>query len=333
MMIDGLDQPESPPIRFKCCYVLDRTLHFAMKTTRSMLMLCGAVTALLTFGPFASAQAEATDEALVEKPLAQISDNAIGALGQKALGIRSNDWKHSESPHFVYHYFTPFIAQAVANEAEFYYRVIAKELDKDTTQWERKSHIFIFEQPADWQQFRQVGGLEPWTGGIHSQGQLFIMRNPQVKWKGNSLAHEVTHLVTHRFYGEGIPLWLDEGMAEYCASRWYASYWRLRGYNSRPRSVSVSEESYIPLATLSTLLTYPAQDDQVAAFYAESERLVRFLSAADKKGFLDFFEAMSKGNRFDTALEKALGSKFFNVDALERDFKPYAMKDSAESPN
>jgi hypothetical protein len=81
------------------------------------------------------------------------------------------------------------------------------------------------------------------------------------------------------------------------------------------------------------MLTYPAQDEQVVAFYAESERLVRFLSVADKKGFLAFLEAISKGNRFDTALDKAFSSKFFNTDALERDFKPYAMKDSTESVN
>jgi hypothetical protein len=42
---------------------------------------------------------------------------------------------------------------------------------------------------------------------------------------------------------------------------------------------------------------------------------------------------MSKGNRFDTALDKGFSSKFFNPDALERDFKPYAMKDNTESAN
>ena len=114
--------------------------------------------------------------------------------------------------------------------------MIAKELEKDTAQFERKSHIFIFEEDADWRQFQQTGGLEKWTGGIHSQGQLFIQRNPQVKWKGNSLAHEVTHLVVHRFFNGEIPLWLDEGLAEYTASRWYASFWRMRGYAARSRA-------------------------------------------------------------------------------------------------
>ena len=38
-----------------------------------------------------------------------------------------------------------------------------------------------------------------------------------MKWKGNTLGHEVTHLVVDRFFGAGVPLWLNEGYAEYAA--------------------------------------------------------------------------------------------------------------------
>jgi len=297
---------------------------------RPLARLCLAVAAL--FSLIAGSPAKA-DDTFVEKSLSQLSDSNVGTLGQKALGIRSNDWKHAETDHFVYHYFDSFVAQPVAVEAEFYYRVIAKELEKDTAQWERKCHIFIFEQDDDWHQFQQVGGLEKWTGGIHAQGELFIQRNPQRKFKGNALAHEVTHLVVHRFFGSGVPLWLDEGLAEYTASRWYASFMRMRGYNARPRSMSVSPDNYVPVGTLTAMASYPGEDNAVMTFYAESERLVRFLSAADKHGFLEFLDAMSRGNRFDTALEKGFGSKYFNLEALEHDFKPYAMKDYAESSN
>ncbi len=272
-------------------------------------------------------------EPLAEKTLTQLSDTSFGTLGQKALSIHPGEWKHSETANFVYHFSSLSIAQAVASEAEFYYRVIAKELGKDTSQWERKSHIFIFEGEGDWQQFQSAGGIEKWSGGIHAQGQLFIQRNPKVKFKGNSLAHEVTHLVVHRFYQGGIPLWLDEGLAEYTASRWYASYWHARGFSAHPRSLSINPENFIPLNELTSLASYPQEDAQVLTFYAEAERLVRFLSAKDKSGFLKFMDGMAQGNRFDTALEKGFGSTFFNVAALETDFKPYAGKDYVENAN
>ena len=35
-------------------------------------------------------------------------------------------------------------------------------------------------------------------------------------------------------------------------------------------------------------------------------------------------EALAKGNRFETALGKAYGNRFMNLDALEREFKPFA---------
>ena len=72
--------------------------------------------------------------------------------------------------------------------------------------------------------------------------------------------------------------------------------------------------------------SYPERDEDVVPFYMESERLVRFLSATDKRGFAVFFEAMSNGSRFDTALEKGFGRRFFDLDALEKEFKPFANK-------
>src|SRR6202012_2812457 len=155
---------------------------------------------------------------LKEVPMQSLTDRAITPLGQAALSIHPNDWKHAETTNFVYHFFHGFVAAPVSVEAEFYYPVISADLEKDTTQWERKCHIYIFETDADWKEFQKKGSLDPWTGGIHSQGSLFIQRNPDLKFKGNTLGHEVTHLVVERFFGSGVPLWLNEGYAEYSAS-------------------------------------------------------------------------------------------------------------------
>jgi hypothetical protein len=87
----------------------------------------------------------------------------------------------------------------------------------------------------------------------------------------------------------------------------------------------------MPVALLTSLLTYPQDVTQVAVFYAESQRLVRFLSAADKHGFEVFLEAMSKGNRFETALTKGFGGRFINLDSLEREFKAYATQQNGFS--
>ncbi len=281
---------------------------------------------LLTVSP---AAAQENAGAFPELTIYQLSDRTLGALGQAALGIRAAEWKHAETKNFVYHFFQSHVAGPVSVEAEFYYGVVAKELEKDTAQWERKSHIYIFDKPEDWAVFQKKGALDPWTGGLHCQGELFILRNPEQKWQGSTLGHEVTHLVVHRFFGNGVPLWLNEGYAEYAASRNYAAFYRARGYASRPRSRSLPPGQFMPLAQLTSLAAYPQDVLEVATFYAESEKLARYLSSVDKRGFGVFFEALSKGNRLDSALSKGFGSRFSSLDALETEFKAYASKDHA----
>ncbi len=262
-----------------------------------------------------------------EVPFHRLSDRSVGPLGTRALAIRSDDWKHAESAHFVYHFFQSFVAAPVSVEAEFFYTVVAKELGRDTSQWERKCHIYIFEKPADWEQFKTAGQLDPWTGGLHVSGELFIVRDPQAKWKGDTLGHEVTHLVLHRYFGPGIPLWLNEGFAEYTASRGYAAFWRARGYKARPRAQAVDPAQWIPLAELTAGTAYPVDVLKVGVFYNESERIVRFLSGVDKAGFQRFMEALAQGNRFDTALSKGFPGKFSDLAALERAAKDYATRE------
>jgi hypothetical protein len=268
--------------------------------------------------------------ALPELGYAQLSDRSVTPLGQAALGIRASEWKHAETPNFIYHFFHSFVAAPVSVEAEFYYRVIARELEKDTTKWERKSHIFVFETAEDWAAFQQRGALDPWTGGIHSRGELFIRRDPQFRFKGNTLGHEVAHLVVDRFFGSNVPLWLNEGYAEYVSIRCYAAFQRARNYRARPVSAAVDAARFVPLAELTSAQAYPQEVLQVGAFYSESERLTRFLSAADKAGFGVFFDAQSKGARFQTALAKGFGGRFPSLEALEREFKGYATNESGE---
>jgi len=274
-----------------------------------------------------SVWAQTTPGNFAEVPFERLTDRTIGSLGTRALAIRKADWKHAETAHFVYHYFQSFIAAPVSVEAEFFYTVVAKELGRDTSQWERKCHIYIFEKPEDWAQFQVAGQLDPWTGGLHAAGELFIVRDPAVKWKGDTLGHEVTHLILHRFFGPGIPLWLNEGFAEYAASRGYAAFWRARGYNSRPRSQAVDPAKWIPLTELTSATSYPADVLKVSVFYSQSERVVRYLSSVDKAGFQRFLEALAQGSRFDTALSKGYSGKIFDLAALERAAKEYATRD------
>jgi hypothetical protein len=292
------------------------------------LWLGAALTAASLSSISAQTEEPAGLNALPQVELAQLSQVDRSPLGVKALSIHPTDWRHGETAHFIYHFQRSFVATATSVEAEFYFRVVGKALGKTEVPWPEKAHIYIFEAPADWESFQSVGGLEPWTGGIQSGGSLFIVRNPAYKFADNTLGHEISHLVLRRLYGNGIPLWLNEGFAEYASKGAQASFRRARGYNAKPLSGKVERDKLNPLDDKTAARGYPS-DDKVDAFYTESERLVRFLVASDKEKFLELLQLCAAGQPFDTALFHASGALFPSVAELEEKFVAYAAADPA----
>jgi hypothetical protein len=259
---------------------------------------------------------------LPEVDFSRLSQRDPNPLGSKALAIHPEQWKHGETEHFIYHFVDSFVATPISVEAEFHYRVVAKELRREQPTGDVKSHIYIFQKPADWQQFQSAGKLEQWTGGIQSQGSLFIVRDPSFKFADNSLGHEIAHLVIHRYYPDGIPTWLNEGFAQFVSKGAQASFLRARNYNAKPLSQPIAPANFIPLTTL-TSMSYPPTP-QVETFYDESERLVRFLATADKTAFLTFLDAVGRHQAFESAFSQAYGTKFSSVEAMEEKFRAYA---------
>ncbi len=292
-------------------------------------MRCSSIFAMsILFATSAVAQINESSS-LPEIEFSQLSQRDPNPLGEKALAIHPEQWKHAETDHFIYHFVHSYVATPVSVEAEFHYRVIAKELERDQPAGDVKSHIYIFERPEEWQQFQVFGNLEPWSGGIHSAGSLFVQRNPAYKFSNNLLGHEIVHLVLHRFYADGIPCWLNEGFAQFISKDAHASYQRARGYVSKPHSDAIAPQDLIPLSVL-TAATHPFSD-RVHIFYDESERLVRFLAATDKPAFLALLDALARHQPFESALPRSYPGKFANTASLEEKFRDYASKDFGTS--
>jgi hypothetical protein len=266
---------------------------------------------------------------LAEIDFSRLSQEDPNPLGEKALAIHPDQWKHGETDHFIYHFVHSYVATPVSVEAEFHYRVVAKELERDAPATETKSHVYIFEKPDEWHQFQAFGKLEPWTGGIQSGGSLFIQRNPSYKFSGNSLGHEIVHLVLHRFYSDGMPCWLDEGFAQYVSKNAHASYERARGYMAKAHSEAIPADELISLASL-VAMTHPPSDN-VETFYDESERLVRFLIFTDKPKFLMLLDALGGHQPFEIAFTRIYVGKFGSMTLFEHQFQEYASKDFGSS--
>lgn len=264
------------------------------------------------------------DEGLKEVRFNELSSTALNPLGQSALALNRDGWKHAETANFIYHYFDEAAAKQVAVEAEFYFRVIAQDLGKEGQAVERKAQIFILPR-SEWEQFKRGAQLDPWTGGLNAANELFITRDGE-RFQGNTLGHEVAHLVVERFFGGRIPLWLNEGYAEYISSVLYAAFYRARGYSSKPRYAEIQAEEYLPIQQLVETAAYPPGEREAVAFYVESRKLVAFLQQRGKEAFRTFFEAMAKGRSFDSAVDGAYGGRFTSRRDFEEQFRAEAFK-------
>ena len=296
----------------------------------SKLLVYALWTASAGISLLSSAQELSTTglDSLPEVDFSALSQPDRNPLGAQALAIRSQDWKHGETEHFIYHFIHSYVATPISVEAEFHFRVVAQQLGLETMPGTSgKSHIYIFENAQDWKSFQAQARLEPWTGGIHSRGSLFVVRDPAYRFANNSLGHEIAHLVLFRAYGRPLPLWLEEGFAEYVSRVTRASYQRARNYNARPYSDSISAQQLMPLTQLTMLVEYP-QREQIDIFYNESERLVRFLVSTDPAAFRGFLDAIAQGESFDTALSRNYAGRFADVATLDKEFVPYASKDA-----
>ena len=296
--------------------------------SRSTLLIASVLLAISMAQPV-RAQSPALNT-LPEVEFSRLSQRDPNPLGVKALALNPEQWKHGETEHFIYHFVSGYVVTPISMEAEFYYRVVAMELqrEQDAAAAETKSHIYVFERPSDWEQFQTLGQLVKWSGGIHSKGSLFILRDAAYRFSGNTLGHEIAHLVLHRFYADGIPCWLNEGFAQYVSKSARASYLRTRGYDAKPRSRSISPHDFIPLVELLAMKQPPS--DRVEIFYDESERLVRFL-ASDKPSFLALLDALARRQPFEAALLRIYAGKFATAPVFEEQFHEYATKESGTS--
>ena len=290
-----------------------------------LFLLVTAVALAPVFVRAQDATANSGLNSLPEVEFSQLSQSDPNPLSEKALAIHPEQWKHAETEHFIYHFVHSYVATPVSVEAEFHYRVVAKELERAQPADDTKSHIYIFEKREEWQQFQEFGHLEKWSGGIHSAGSLFVQRDPAHKFSDNSLGHEIVHLVMHRFYSSGIPCWLDEGFAQYASKSAHASYLKARGYISKPHAQAIAIDDLMPLSQLMALTTPPS--DRVETFYDESERLVRFLAATDNPTFLALLDALARHQPFETAFARIYAGKFASTAIMEQQFREYAAKD------
>lgn len=201
-------------------------------------------------------------------------------------------WRQAQTDHFVVHYENGIFAAKVARMAEFFYTFIAADLQGAEDQARDRSHIFIFRNEKDWQTFQRVyweGGLE-WSFSMVEGPVMYLQQADNVSSSAEVLGHEMTHLVVNRFFTQRLPLWLNEGMAEWYGEFAYAAF---KGIKKSKRAQFQGLRSTIPVLQLLDMTSYPADPDSVRYFYDTSKHVVGFLQLErPPEKFVPFVKAL-----------------------------------------
>ncbi|MCX7915603.1 MAG: hypothetical protein N3A53_04790 [Verrucomicrobiae bacterium] len=229
-------------------------------------------------------------EEWVEKPFAQLSHRELSDWGRAALAIRPEKWRHGETQHFIIHFFRN--GSAIARRCEESYVEIREFFGNPPDRLgARKSHVFAFHEAADWNQFKPVTGLSN-VAGVTREHEFFYLATTATghyDWEGKVQAHEMTHLVFNRFLKGAIPLWLNEGIAEYFGQRKTSTTAEFRR--------RLSQATPYPLAMLFEATRYPNSVQEVQSFYAEAAIVVDFLTHSTERRALlpKFVDVLERG--------------------------------------
>lgn len=229
-------------------------------------------------------------EEWAEKPFAHLSQRDLSDWGKAALAIQPDKWRHGETQHFIIHFFRN--GPAIARRCEEFYTEIRAFFRNPPDQLgERKSHVFAFHEAGDWANFAPLTGLAHVTGVTRDHEFFYLATKPtgHYDWEARAQAHEMTHLVLNRFLTGDLPLWLNEGLAEYFAQRKTSTTAEFRR--------RVGQAAPYPLGLLFTADRYPNRQEEMLSFYAEAAIVVDFLTyTAERRNRLPrFVHALESG--------------------------------------
>ncbi len=244
------------------------------------------------------------------------------SFGQNKVQYKNFKWSYIESPHFDIYYYggETDLADFTAKVAEDSYEQVSKHL-----RWEinKRVSIIVYHSHNDFQQTNVVWAYM--SEGIGGVTELFKNR-VVVPFEGSYsqfrhvIHHELVHAVINdMIYGGSIqsiisgrvrlniPLWANEGLAEYLSSDWDTRA------DMMLRDLAVHE--YIP--QVEELNYYFA--------YKGGQSLWRFI--AEKYGrekIGEVFEAMKRSQNAKDGFQKALGMDY---DALTKQWHKYLKKE------
>ncbi len=177
-------------------------------------------------------------------------------------------------------------------------------------------------EPKAWQKKGQLERTGMFLRG--PEKNFVLLRLDQPGSEGFHIVfHEFTHLLINQDV-KSLPLWLDEGLAEFYGNSEVSEKEAVLGNPSGPHLLLLREKKLLPLEVLFKVdhaSPYYNEENKASIFYAESWALTHYLivkgSEGGKSPLLDFFTLVNQDVDPATAAQRAFGDLAKLQKALE----------------
>jgi hypothetical protein len=248
--------------------------------------------------------------------------------------------------HFIVYYQKDYksFAKDILSYAEQHYVEIAEDLGYSRYSkfwlWDKRVKIYIY---PDHNSYLKASGMQDWSHGMATYDDKVIMS--YVRGEGfmeSILPHEIAHLMFRDFVGfKGeIPLWLDEGVAQWAEKNKRKQIKQLmkQAFDKREffsiqdmmkidlKEVSAKNKIYIYYTTHKEepVMLLISGGNLVDLYYLEAVSLVGFMiERHGGKSFTDFCRALRDGKTIDQALKKAYPHTIKDRVSLEAGWRQY----------
>ncbi|MBU1086232.1 MAG: hypothetical protein KKD05_01800 [Candidatus Omnitrophica bacterium] len=265
------------------------------------------------------------------------------------LSFAKQDWTQLNSDHFIvyYQYTDKNFAADVARKAEEYYNSIADNLGyvrySNFWKWDKRVKIYIY---PDHSSYLLATNQQSWSHGVADYFKKEIISYAWGKdFLKSLLPHEMGHLIFRDFVGfkSDIPLWLDEGVAQWEESE-------LKAQRLSLGKQQVSKNIILPIRTMIALDIRKIETDQqikiegmaldngqipilemdgsslVNIYYLQAFSLVGFLMERyGAESFVVFSRQLRDGKTINDALKFAYPQQLRSIEQLEKQWKQYLL--------
>ncbi|MFH1858308.1 MAG: peptidase MA family metallohydrolase [Candidatus Omnitrophota bacterium] len=226
-------------------------------------------------------------------------------------------WKVRKSEHFVVYYQELEQGRAISDKAEYHLEKILDDLRIPKRQyWRKKFTVYVLKDPSEWKSFLQkLGVVTELTGGftVGAKTREIFLCSDSIPYLKLAFPHELAHILLEDLAaGRKIPLWFNEGFANYEGG--------IIGISEELMLEAASKGFHIVPSKLVQYNLYPADIKDRIIFYTEAEKLVEYLiTQHGRNKFAEFTKQLLETGDAEKAFQAAYGGKigtFQNLDIL-----------------